>query len=113
MTHNYRLADAEDRARQWSTTFKIPDQQRRQDLRVGDHAKLIFEEEIHPQPGDQGPRGRVERMWVEIHQRTPNGRYIGKLLNQPALLTSVKSGDDVEFGPEHVADWDTGSRGSQ
>ncbi len=97
MTVKYWLVSAEDRKRQFPRTFVIPERARRESLRIGDQAKLLFEE--------QGSRGRVERMWVEIQRRAPEGRYVGKLLNRPLFMVSIAYGDAVEFGPEHVADW--------
>jgi uncharacterized protein YegJ (DUF2314 family) len=97
VTVKYWLVSAEERKQQSPRTFVIPERARRESLRIGDQAKLLFEE--------QGLCGCVERMWVEILKRGSEGRYVGKLLNRPFFMVSIAYGDVVEFGPEHVADW--------
>lgn len=93
---SWTLASAEARAAAHSS-FKIPSRSEREDLRVGDLAKLVFVVD--------GAGG--ERMWVEV-TAVAAGRYRGILRNVPVTIPGIAEGDTVEFGPEHVADWDDG-----
>lgn len=85
----YRLIDAVARSRRHRLTFHVPSEEERTSLRPKDVVKLIFDDR--------------ERMWVEVCE-VAAGRYRGKLLNKPAVLLTIRQGDLVDFGPEHVAD---------
>lgn len=109
---NWRLADAEGRAAE-NPTFEIPALKARHALRVGDGAKLVFE--LLEPPGEGVPvsrRATGERMWVEIvkvEHGASDGvrrvRYTGVLRSHPVVVDAER-GQEVEFGPEHVADFD-------
>ena len=99
----WALANVEDRAASHAS-FKIPARSTRSTLRVGDLAKLVF-----VFPSTSGPPNG-ERMWVKI-ERVEDGRYRGRLWNMPVLIQDLKADDPIAFGPEHVADWDTGEAG--
>lgn len=60
--------------------------------------KLLFMLE----PPDETGVEQVERMWVEVKSAS-GGRYTGRLMNEPVTAHELRSGADVEFGPEHVA----------
>jgi hypothetical protein len=94
----WRLDNAERRSRADPDTFFIPDRTRRQSLRPGDEVKLVFMLETSGEPGVE----QVERMWVEV-QSASEGRYTGRLMNEPVTPHELTSGAEVEFGPEHVA----------
>ena len=64
----------------------------RRALVVGDRVKLLF----------VGSDLSTERMWVEVTD-VVDGRYVGRLANEPISVTEVRSGDHVGSGPEHVA----------
>ena len=68
-------------------TFDIPSRDERTSLHFGDTVKLIFDE--------------AERMWVDIIAKTSTG-YIGILANNPSEIKTIRWGDDVVFGPEHI-----------
>jgi hypothetical protein len=87
----WRLADGEERQRAAPETFHIPDLAVRELLQPGDFARLIFEIAVED---DEYPS--VERMWVIVRERTPNG-YVGMLANQPA---SVDENDEFWLGTE-------------
>ena len=87
----WRLDDGEERHRAAPATFHIPDLAVRKMLRPGDYAKLIFEIAV---AGDEHPA--VERMWVIVRERTPNG-YVGMLANEPH---SVAENDEFWRGTE-------------
>lgn len=103
---DYVLANVEERERGNRETFVIPGMKFRHALRVGDLAKLVF---VRAEP----PAG--ERMWVEItvvhHANSPTERtrYTGVLRNHPGDI-DAKYGDEVHFGPEHVADFERPAR---
>lgn len=98
----YTLANVEDRNREHPSTFHIPSWTLRSSLMVGDAAKLLFE-------GTEGEGG--DRMWLEILEPLTPGRYRGKLLNDPAMISGIHAGDVIEFGPEHVANFEKEPRG--
>jgi hypothetical protein len=89
------LLDAEARHRAAPWTFSIPRADVRRTLRVGSRVKLLFGTGPADQPG-------VERMWVEV-VAVADGRYRGRLDNDPVAVSDLRVGDDVSFGPEHVA----------
>lgn len=99
---SWHLESAETRNDRHYATFEIPERSLREDLRAKDLVKLIF---IGSMIGGK-PAG--ERMWVEISSRSrkADGRieYKGKLKNHPATILGLRWGDEVVFGPEHVAD---------
>jgi uncharacterized protein YegJ (DUF2314 family) len=99
----YALASAEARANAHAS-FKIPSRVDREDLRERDLAKLVFVD-----PTEDGAAGG-ERMWVEV-VAVEAGRYRGRLRNMPVVIRDLEEGALVEFGPEHVADWETGKAG--
>jgi len=74
-------------------TFHVPPLWRRQQFPRGCAVKLIFED----------AHGR-ERMWVRIDERAA-GRYCGTLESLPTAIAGVAPGAHVDFGPEHIADW--------
>ena len=87
------LVDAEERHRAHSTSFSIPRSDLRRALAVGDRVKLLF---------GMGTGSSTERMWVEVTELA-DGRYVGRLENEPVAIADLRVGDRVAFGPEHVA----------
>ena len=77
-------------------SFFIPPAEKRRNLHPGDEVKLLFA--FDPPVRDFN----VERMWVEV-EHAEDGRYRGRLRNNPSYLKGLTYGDTVEFGPEHVA----------
>jgi hypothetical protein len=92
----WSLVNVEERAAEHAT-FKIPSRSVREKLCVGDLVKLVF----------VTPAGEGERMWVEIGH-AESGRYSGRLRNTPVRIRDLGESAFVEFGPEHVADWEVG-----
>lgn len=91
----WNLESAEARNRLYKT-FIIPSRDVRESLSPGYFAKLIFVAKLPP---------AGERMWVEITKKTRTG-YIGILKNAPVtppLKDILLSGDEIVFGPEHIA----------
>jgi hypothetical protein len=77
-------------------SFFVPGREKRQALRVGDSVKLVF----RFSPSVENVSG--ERMWVEVTS-ADGGEYTGRLLNEPSRMRSLRAGDSVSFGPQHVA----------
>ena len=89
------LLDAEARHRQDPDSFSIPRSDVRSALAPGDLVKLLF----GAGPGDPPP---AERMWVLV-LGAKDGRYLGRLDNEPEAISDLQLGAQVLFGPEHVA----------
>jgi len=84
------------------TTFWIPDLQQRESLEQGDLAKLIFQISVD----DAAEPVAVERMWVLVRERTPNG-YLGVLDNEPSSIAENDEfwlGTEIPFAPHHIID---------
>lgn len=92
----YDLADGEERAREHPDSFFIPSLEERENLKVGDAVKLIFE--MH-QPNQE--YDAFERMWVEI-TKVEDDYYVGFLDNNPEGEVSIKAGDIVVFQAKHI-----------
>jgi len=103
----YRLGNGELRNQQNPRTFFIPTRAEREAVNPGELVKLLFE---IVDPTDDMPS--AERMWVKVTEAA-GGRYIGELDNEPSALTSIRPGDRIEFGPEHIIslmdDWPLGA----
>lgn len=65
---------------------------------VGKYVKKAF---IAGNPADGTPR--IEHMWVKITSYDENG-LVGKLDNDPVLLTELRSGDSVKVKMEEIED---------
>ena len=116
---NYTLANAEDRNRENPDTFWIPAKHRREYLKTGAIVKLIFDDKERmwvkvterTETGYQGTLSSIptlifdnkERISVTVAERTETG-YLGILNSIPVGLQTLRYGDVVEFGPEHVID---------
>jgi uncharacterized protein YegJ (DUF2314 family) len=90
-----RLLDAEQRHRAAPDSFSIPRSDVRSSLQTGTLVKLLFGF------GDEDVPS-AERMWVEILD-VHDGRYVGRLENEPQAISDLRLGARIEFGPEHVA----------
>ncbi len=92
----WSLLDAVEQAAANPRSFFIPDRDEREALRPGDIAKVVF------QVGDQSVDGiGGERMWVEVTDRARGG-YVGRLTNEPVVVTDLSRGARIEFEPRHV-----------
>ncbi len=88
------LIDALEHQKQHPTTFELPDEWNRSNIKVGEWAKLFF---AFP----TGPEHSFERMWVKIVVVGPNW-YGGSLDNIPKTSGYVSLGDKFRFEPRHV-----------
>jgi hypothetical protein len=94
------LANAEERHAEAPRSFFIPPREHRENLEVGRLVKLIFE--FAPPRDLNGTLRTGERMWAIVSEVRPDGTYLGDLDNDPDLVTELKPGDPIKFGPEHV-----------
>ena len=93
----YHLVNAEELANKHPNTFAIPSKQIRYHLHTPDLVKLMFE----PIDG-----GLVERIWVRITgPSATQNHFIGTINNIPLNDNLPKLGMAIEFGPEHIIDW--------
>ena len=93
------LDDAEEIHQEAPTTFYIPELTVRQSLQPGDYAKLIFRIAV---AGEEPVS--VERMWVIVRARTPDG-YVGMLDNEPDAVAENDRfwvGTEFAFEYRHV-----------
>ena len=67
--------------------FLIPSQEEINQLKLGDQVRLIFVLDTVLENGC-----RAERMWVELTE-IHDGKFKGRLTNQPAYITSIQLGD--------------------
>jgi hypothetical protein len=102
-TVDFRLGNSEALHRAAPRSFLIPGRAERDSLGAGNAAKLLFEI-IDPGPGLPG----AERMWVVVTSHDADG-YTGELTSVPSVITTIRQGDAIRFGPEHVistrGDW--------
>ena len=101
--NGWTLVSAEERVLASPETFQLPSMTLRRSLLPGDAAKLLFDIEA-TENGHIVDRG-VDRMWVIVKRRTEQG-YLGILDNDPGAAENLtlRQGDQVAFGPEHVID---------
>ncbi|MFS1945859.1 DUF2314 domain-containing protein [Vibrio lentus] len=95
----YFLEDGELLNKENPDTFWVPSHDARSSIKSGAIVKLIFNM-LESETEDEVS---IERMWVEV-KSLDNGLYIGTLDNDPDGKVSLKCGDDVVFGPEHIID---------
>lgn len=89
---SWHLADADELARQHSYTFYKPSAENIAKIAVGETVKLIFRFE-----SDDPQAPAAERMWVLVDEIGVDGRFKGRLDNDPAHIKDLKAGDSIEF----------------
>jgi uncharacterized protein YegJ (DUF2314 family) len=83
-------------------TFWIPERQKRENLKPGDLAKLIFRISVDNEDDDVA----VERMWVLVRELVPGG-YLGVLDNEPDAIAENDEfwlGTELPFSAQHIID---------
>ena len=93
----YSLEDVQAKHQKNPRHFLIPSQEEINQLKMGDQVRLIFVLDTVLENGC-----RAERMWVELTE-IRDGKFKGRLTNQPAYITSVRLGDELDFAREHIA----------
>jgi hypothetical protein len=66
-------------------------------VRPGEIVKLIF---LFDSEDPKAPR--AERMWVLVDQIGSDGRFVGRLDNEPQWIEDLKRGDEVTFDTRHI-----------
>ena len=94
MAASYTLDSGAERHREAPATFEIPSLERRESVKPGDLAKLIFRIEF-------GDEAHVERMWVRVTE-VRSEFYVGVLDNDPFCTNEIRSGMRVEFHADHI-----------
>ena len=95
----WELENAEEMNSQHPETFSIPSLEERTSLQAGARVKLGFLF-LTEQAGEE--LIQCERMWCMIGE-VSNGRYVGVLESNPVSSPALQAGDQIRFGPEHVA----------
>lgn len=98
------LEDGEALHRDAPETFWLPAKERRNSLRPGDLAKLVFRISVDSEDEPVA----VERMWVLVRGRVGD-HYFGVLDNDPYAIEEndrLWSGVELPFEPRHVIDID-------
>ena len=93
----YSLEDVQAKHQKNPRHFLIPSQEEINQLKMGDQVRLIFVLDTVLENGC-----RAERMWVELTEIC-DGKFKGRLTNQPAYITSIQLGDELDFAREHIA----------
>ena len=93
----YSLEDVQAKHQKNPRHFLIPSQEEINQLKLGDQVRLIFVLDTVLENGC-----RAERMWVELTE-IRDGKFKGRLTNQPAYITSIQLGDELDFAREHIA----------
>ena len=98
----WTLVSAEERHAAHPTTFQIPSRADRETLVPGAAAKLLFH--IETKEASRVIDSGVDRMWVIVRAVMSDG-YIGVLDSEPGQSEglNLRAGDNIVFGPEHVA----------
>ena len=98
--HGYYLEDAVWIA-QFRDDLNPPAEDVRENLDVGDYAKLLFR---FADEGAARADAQTERMWVKVTGFDDDGYYVGTLENDSHLARPVAKGDMVHFHPINIAD---------
>jgi hypothetical protein len=93
----WTLENADDVAAQNKYTFFKSPREAIALVRPGDIVKLIF---MFESSDPEAPR--AERMWVIVDRIDGDGRFCGRLDNQPRWIKDLKPGDDVAFDARHI-----------
>lgn len=91
--HRAHLESGVERNRQYPESFQIPLAEEKDELVVGDVAKLMWR--VRGLPG--------ERMWVEVTSREGD-RFTGRLINDPVFVYA-SHGEEIRFGGDHIIDY--------
>jgi hypothetical protein len=94
---SWHLADADALAAEYKYTFYKPPPDTLQRIKVGEVVKLIFRFE-----SEDSEAPEAERMWVLVDEIGTQGRFKGRLNNEPRHITDLKPDDPVEFLSLHI-----------
>jgi Uncharacterized protein conserved in bacteria len=94
---SWHLANADELARENRYTFYKPSEHIIQKVAVGEVVKLIFRFE-----SEDPDAPAAERMWVLVDEIGSQGRFKGRLNNEPRHITDLKLDDPIEFQACHI-----------
>jgi len=94
---SWTLENADDVAAQNKYTFFKSPREAIALVRPGDIVKLIF---LFESSDPEAPR--AERMWVIVERIDGDGRFFGRLDNQPRWIQDLKPDDGVAFDARHI-----------
>jgi hypothetical protein len=94
---SWHLANADELAQENKYTFYKPSEHIIQKVAIGEVVKLIFRFE-----SDDPEAPAAERMWVLVDEIGPQGRFKGRLNNEPRHITDLKLDDSIEFESCHI-----------
>lgn len=94
---SWRLIDADPIAAANPYTFYKPSPELISRVRPGEVVKLIFDFDC-----DDPEAPGAERMWVVVEAVLGEGRFRGRLDNEPAWIEDLKAGDPISFEARHV-----------
>ena len=97
--NHYILENAEERHKEASEKFDMPDKKSRSNLQANDIVKLIFKMETI----NNNDAFEVERMWVQVLDKK-ECCYIGLLDNDPYGDVYLRSGQTIYFQEKHIID---------
>ncbi|MEW9899664.1 DUF2185 domain-containing protein [Chitinivorax sp. PXF-14] len=94
---SWHLINADEIAAEHKYTFYKPSAGIIEQVVSGEVVKLIFEFE------SEDPNApRAERMWVLVDEVSGQGRFKGRLNNEPKYIVDLKLDDPVEFEACHI-----------
>jgi len=91
------LEDADLIAAEQKYTFFKPPRETIAMVKAGEVVKLIF---VFESEDPEAPR--AERMWVVVESIEADGRFIGRLDNQPSWIKDLKLADQVTFDASNI-----------
>lgn len=94
---SWTLEDADEVAAANRYTFFKSPRETISLVRPGEVVKLIF---VFVSENPEAPQ--AERMWVIVDQVRPDGRFVGRLDNEPQWIEDLKLGDEVMFDARHI-----------
>lgn len=95
--HTWQLTNADEIAAENKYTFYKPSAEIIQQVLPGEVVKLIFEFE-----SEDADAPGAERMWVLVDEVCGQGRFKGRLNNEPKYVVDLKLDDPVEFEACHI-----------
>jgi uncharacterized protein YegJ (DUF2314 family) len=87
----WTLADGVAKHAAAPDTFRIPSDEAKASVRVGDRVKLVVQPET----------GLAERLWVRVTS-VDGDAFEGTLVSEPMEVRGLSTGDPVEFERRHV-----------
>lgn len=94
---SWKLENADETAAAHKYTFFKSPRETIALVKPGEVVKLIF---VFESEDPEAPR--AERMWVLVDSIDPNGKFVGRLNNQPSWISDLKLDDQVTFDASNI-----------